>query len=95
MSRLDYAAILDGLAHRTVPVLGAEAAAAHTRRGYGYLCAEELGEVWDAIDRWDDAGRPEPKRPLTHYARTEGTYPLLVSALTRYQLACEREMGLR
>lgn len=91
---LDRVKELEALANRETPVLGADAAAAHTRRGYGYICPDELGYVWTALEEWVEAKRPQP-RLETLIGQARHPYARLITALTTYQLACERSLGLR
>lgn len=74
-----------------VPVVGADAALAHTERGYGAPAPEALDAVHAALDGWDGV-RVHP-RDLTPGVATP--YTRVVTALTRYHYAVRRSLGLR
>lgn len=82
--------LLERLAERDLPVHGASTALAHTQRGHGYLCEDELRDVWAALDEWDEAGAPEPVPSDYPYMRRIPTYGRVVTALTHYGFVCRR-----
>lgn len=91
----DHVKLLEQLAKRNPPVIAADTAAAHTRRGYGYLCPDELGDVWTALEEWGAAGRPEPRRSDYPYMSRIPSYARVVTALTAFDTACLHAMGFR